>query len=253
MPALLESASDVRARVLVHLLTRVRATPLCAEPFAHTYFEDVFPADVYAALLAHLPPAARYSRGVNEPNGRHEVRAFYHLTADGVRRLPEGARDLWRGVAAALTSADLKRAVYARFAVELELRFRVPHAEVPGFARPTLYREVSGYELRPHPDTPKKVVTMHLYLPADDTQLHLGTALYVCAPDATFTKVKQFVFRPNSGYAFAVNDRGPRASWHGRELLPADAGVRHTLLNTFYADPRPGFRAYLDSETVDAN
>lgn len=250
MPVLLESASDLAARVLAHLLARVRAAPVWNEPFTHTYLEDVFPADVYAALLAHLPPAERYARGANEPNGRHEVRSFYHLTTAGVRRLPDGARDLWRGVASALTDDALKRELYAGLAPDLSYRFGVPEAEVPdlsGHPRPTLYREVSGYELPPHPDTLKKVVTMHLYLPADASQLDLGTALYVRTP-AGFTKVKQFPFRPNSGYAFAVSDRGARQSWHGRERLPADAGVRHTLLNTFYADPRPGYRGYLDDE-----
>ena len=55
----LEPARDVHARVLAHLLARVRGAAVWTEPFCHTYVEEVFPADVYAALLAHLPPADR--------------------------------------------------------------------------------------------------------------------------------------------------------------------------------------------------
>jgi hypothetical protein len=56
-----------------------------------------------------------------------------------------------------------------------------------------------------------------------------------------FAKVKQFAFRPNSGYAFVVNNTFTRKSWHGRERLRDGAGVRNTLLNTFYEEARREF------------
>lgn len=115
--------------------------------------------------------------------------------------------------------------------------------------RPTLYRETEGFEIPPHTDTRRKVVTMHLYLPAGRDQLGLGTALYrrrrlAWTPGEwrrRFEKVKQFPFRPNSGYAFVVNNTLTRKSWHGRETLPPGSGVRNTLLNTFYEEPRGEF------------
>jgi len=140
----------------------------------------------------------------------------------------------------------------------LAYRYGVPAAGVPdlvGHSRPTLYRETDGFEIPPHPDTRRKVVTMHLYLPADESQLGLGTALYrrkVLAPPAgpwrwRFERVKQFPFKPNSAYAFAVNNTVRKKSWHGRERLPAGSGVRNTLLNTFYEEARPGYSGYLDA------
>lgn len=95
---------------------------------------------------------------------------------------------------------------------------------------------------------------MHLYLPAAETQLGLGTALdrrNVLAPPAgpwrfRFAKVKQFPFKPNSAYAFVVNNTVMKKSWHGREKLPPGAGVRNTILSTFYEDQQPGFSGYLD-------
>src|SRR5262249_10573358 len=134
--------------------------------------------------------------------------------------------------------------------------YGVAEAEVPdlaGHPRPTLYRDTEGYELPPHPDTLKKVVTMHLYLPTDLSQIHLGTALYQRKPgplsksdwQTSFTIARQYDFRPNRGYAFVANNSASRQSWHGRERLPAGAGIRNTLLNTFYSEPRDGYSGYL--------
>ena len=259
MSASPEPARDVYARVLAHLLARLRAAAVWDEPFCHTYLEEVFPADVYAAMLATLPPAARYSAGPSAPDVPPGARTFYNLTADALRRFPADRRNLWRGVCAALTDPELKRSLYAKLAPDLIHRYGVKAARVPdlaGHTRPTLYRDVEGYALPPHPDTLKKVVTMHLYLPADLSQIHLGTALYRREPSAGrvgdrwsgFTVARRFEFRPNTGYAFVVNDGPSRQSWHGREPIPDGSGVRNTLLNTFYSEPRHGYSGYLEAD-----
>ena len=160
-----------------------------------------------------------------------------------------------------MTAPELKQAMYTKLGRDLAFRYGIPLSEVgqlAGFSRPTLYRETDGFEIPPHPDTRKKVVTMHLYLPADHSQLELGTALYrhklLSWPFGSwprrFQKVKQFVFQPNSAYAFVVNNTLTKKSWHGREKLPAGAGVRNTLLNTFYETPREDFSGYLEEEIL---
>ena len=44
--------------------------------------------------------------------------------------------------------------------------------------------------------------------------------------------------------ALSIYNTLTRKSWHGRERLPEGAGVRNTLLNTFYEEPREEFRGY---------
>lgn len=251
-------------RILRHLLGSVEAARAETNPFGHTYFENLLPIDTYREVLANLPRPDEYIRA-SERHYSGEVGGFvrwhYPLTRGGVAGI--SAIGLWGAVATALTSPELKRAVFSKLAPDLAYRYSVPTDAVPdlaGFSRPTLYRETEGFEIPPHPDTRRKVVTMHLYFPEDESQIDLGTALYRRRPLALpfgdwhgrFEKVKQFPFRPNSGYAFAVNNTVWKRSWHGRERLPSGAGMRNTLLNTFYETPAEGFGGYLtDTPAAD--
>lgn len=255
----MESATDIHARVLAHLLTRVEIAPVWTEPFSHTYIENLLPSDVYDSLLAHLPPTDRYSVGPRDPHARYQSRLLIPLTAARVRRFPTRCRMVWCGVLAALTDEQLKCRVFARLAPDLMHRFGVEEGEVPdlaGYARPTLYRDLEGFGIPPHPDSLEKVVTMQMFLPADLRQLHLGTCLYRRALDSesttaetTFTLARRFEFRPNSGYAFVVNNTPLRQSWHGCETLAPGSGVRDTLLNTFYHKQQQDYRDYLETDS----
>jgi hypothetical protein len=130
----------------------------------------------------------------------------------------------------------------------LSRRFQCDEDEVErivSYTKPSLFRDLEGYEIAPHPDGRAKIVTMQLYLPVDRSQIHLGTAVYkrrfkslagLYSWHGRFEKVKQFPFLPNSGYAFAVSNSLGHKSWHGREEVPAGSGVRRSLLNIFFAD-----------------
>jgi hypothetical protein len=251
----------VSGRVLEHLLQRIACTAAEDEPFSHIYLEEVIPQDLYEQLLGQLPPPELYASANERYRGQggdhlEYVRSMFELKPCELGRLPTRQQELWRGIAAALTAPELKRAMFAKLAKDLAFRYGVPESQadrLAGYSRPTLYRETAGFEIPPHPDTRKKVVTMHLYLPADHSQVDLGTALYrrklLAWPfgdwKQRFEKVKQFAFQPNSAYAFVVNNKLTHKSWHGRERLPANAGVRNTLLNTFYECPRQDFGGYL--------
>jgi hypothetical protein len=253
------AARPIYRKVLSHLLESVTAARAETQPFSHTYFENLFPPDIYERMLQSLPDPAEYLAAAERHYGDargNSVRWMYALSQGALEKLPVAVQSLWRGIAAALSDSAVKRTVFAKLAPDLAFRYGVTEsavADLPGYTRPTLYREVDGFEIPPHPDTRKKIVTMHLYLPPDRTQIGLGTALYrrrtLALPfgnwQRRFEKVKQFEFRPNSGYAFVVNNTLTKRSWHGRERLPEGAGVRNTLLNTFYAEQRDGYCGYL--------
>jgi hypothetical protein len=222
------------------------------------FLEEVFPSDIYDRLVQSFPDPDLYDGSAARHHGMgggRYTRSMFPLTPANLRRLDENQGELWHAVALALTAPELQAAVYVKLARDLAFRYNCRPAAVAnlnGYSRPTLFRETDGFEIPPHTDTRRKIVTMHLYLPADHSQMDLGTALYrrrlLAWPfghwQRRFAKVKQFPFLPNSGYAFVVNNSLRKQSWHGRERLPQGSGVRNTLLNTFYETPREAFTGY---------
>jgi hypothetical protein len=248
--ATVASFQGIRSYVLDHLLHAIEATPAEDDPFSHFYVENVFPDDVYAEMMHELPdPAAYKPLSVEKYHNAAGVstRDVMSLDEQHLGDLPIRQRELWQGIAAAFAAPELKKVVFQKLATDLAARFGVPQEEVHkihAFPKPSLFRDLDGYEIAPHPDGRAKIVTMQLYLPRDRSQLELGTALYrrrftslkgLVSWHGRFEKVKQFAFQPNSGYAFAVSNSWNKKSWHGRESLPDGCGVRNTLLNIYFA------------------
>ena len=241
----------LREYILEHLLNSLGDTPPQDEPFSHFYVENVFPDDIYARMMELLPEPEHYTPLSldNYNNGAGQsTRDVLALDEHHLVCLSEKQGELWGAIAAALTAPELKVMVFHKLATDLSARFGVPRervGQIPAFPKPSLFRDTDGYAIPPHPDGRAKIVTMQLYLPADRSQLELGTALYVrrlhslrglYSWQGRFEKVKQFEFAPNSGYAFAVSNSWNKKSWHGRETLPSGCGVRNTLLNIYFAD-----------------
>ncbi|HEX3997678.1 MAG TPA: hypothetical protein VHX65_03910 [Pirellulales bacterium] len=244
------NAQSVRTYVLEHLLESLERTPSHDEPFSHFYVENVFPDDVYVQMMDDFPAPDRYkpldaSKYHNDKG--ISTRDVFSFTPENLADLPLHKRELWSAVADAMHAPEVKQVVFRKLATDLSARFGMPKNEVENitsYSKPSLFRDLDGYEIAPHPDGRAKIVTMQLYLPRDRSQLELGTALYrrrfhspagVYSWHGRFEKVKQFVFAPNTGYAFAVSNSWSKKSWHGRESLPAGCGARNTLLNIFFA------------------
>src|SRR5262245_50193878 len=131
MASLVASAPAVSARVLEHLIRRLDRTPVLHEPFSHFYLEEALPADVYGQLLRHLPDPALYTGSAERYHDQEEgsyVRLMFKLTPDALTALPLVQQELWRGIAAALTAPELKRAVFTKLGRDLAYRYGVPES-----------------------------------------------------------------------------------------------------------------------------
>lgn len=243
------TTSARRERIVAHMVGQVAAATVEDAPFQHFYLKPVFPADVYAEILASLPDRGSY-RPLNikrwhNANGE-STRDQLFLSEGEVERIDTGKRDLWEDLTAALESDELRRAVFAKFKNDVAIRLGCKPDEVLSqkmYPSVSLVRDFKDYKIKPHPDGEPRVITMQFYLPHDDSQVDLGTSLYKKLPMAyrllgrTYEEVKRFQFLPNSAYAFAVNECEQRQSYHGRETIGETTGARDSILVMWMSRP----------------
>ena len=224
-------------RLCDHVVAAVEAAVQSDAPFTHLVLEDVFPADVYAAMLANMPQAADYrpmhgrSKGHDLADGTH-TRVKIDLFPEYIRHLPPEKRAVWGVVGRALCSAPARDAFVRRLAPGLARRFGRRYGGVGMYPIPVLTRDITGYLITPHTDTRWKGITVQLYLPPDRSISHVGTIFHEKLPDGSLQKTKQMTFAPNSGYAFAVGTD----TWHSADRIGPEVRTRDSILLTYFVD-----------------
>jgi hypothetical protein len=243
-------ADSVAAETLFESIVRrgadsIHAGALFDQPYPHLIFERFFAPEVYRKLITSWPDIDRYV----DLNGAR-TRKQYTLWDRRVEAGDPERTELWRTVSDGLAAPEIQAALRERLHKGLEMRSKGSGEgwPVPMYPQPVLYADFDGYAIKPHPDTRRKVLTMLIYMPEDDSQRHLGTTVYKISPMGVFAwktyglvKEKTAPFLPNTGFAFVVIH--PRhsllhASWHGRDTISIDnSSPRMTILNTYYAKP----------------
>ncbi len=218
----------------------VDAACASAEPFDHLVFDQVFPDDVYAAMLAAMPVASDYrpmggrAKGLDAPDGTH-TRVKIDLFPEYIRHLPPEKRAVWDVVGQALCSQILRNAFARRLAPALKRRFGSNGSEIGLYPIPVLTRDIPGYRIFPHTDTRWKGITVQFYLPRDASAMHIGTIFHQKLPDGSLPKKTRMKFAPNSGYAFAVGDD----TWHSADPVGPEVTTRDSILLTYFVDAGP--------------
>jgi hypothetical protein len=255
-----EARHEIKSRTVAHMVEVVGSTPFEQEPFPHFIAHGIFPAEVYREMLASFPERSLYENFKPKKPKRFTLskrlkgwrlwtgeRGRFELTNASIDRLEGRQRSLWLGVRDALGAPEFKEAVFDRLREGLAFRARAGEdvAKLPAYPLPELFRETSGYKIKPHPDTPRKVVTMQIALPADGGRPDLGTQFYrrslnplhLVREPRGFKVAKQVPFLPNVAYAFVVLNTGKLKSWHGRTMIEGEVGERNTILNLWYTKP----------------
>jgi hypothetical protein len=249
MQALTETAPSRLADELIrHAVRSIEAADHYPLPYPHIFFRDFFPADVYRDIIGNIPTTGY------EPITASRTRMALRLYGENIAEIDAGLRPLWSAVSDMLTAKELEVAIRNRLRDGLEIRARGDKVagadDLKLVAKPVLYSDTDGYQIKPHPDTRKKVVTMQLYCPPDASQEALGTTLYRASLKGLFhvgsyclEPVKTIPFLPNVGYAFVVLKAYHslrQMSWHGRPPIEATQ-PRISILNTFYMNEHVGF------------
>jgi hypothetical protein len=231
--------------VLAHATNAILSAEYFDAPYPHIHFANFFPDEFYRRLLERFPADDRFF-----PLNGARTRMQFNLYDERNDTGSDEGRAAWSLVRRTLSSQEIASALRAK--LERGFRIRAKGSRegwpIPMFPRPVLYADLDGYAIKPHPDTRKKVLTMQIYLPADDTQRELGTTLYKVSPMGLFAwktyglvKAQTFPFLPNTGYAFVVIHPAYsllKTSWHGREAISVPVErPRLSILNTYYREP----------------
>jgi FkbM family methyltransferase len=217
-------------QVIERLVQHIAAAPVDPVPSDNIFMEDVLPPSVYCELLERLPQDAAFDPidhpDAVAPDGRC-TRFLLDLTPDSLPRIAVEHQPFWAAMTEILTAPAIAHAVVAKFESTLRQRFGDAIPEL--VAVPILYRDHPGYQIGIHPDAASKVATLQLYLPADNSQLHLGTVFHHREGNV-FTRLKTNKFLPNTAYAFVRTEE----SWHSVDELAPSEKVRNSLALTFY-------------------
>lgn len=223
-----------------HFAYQLANAPLRTFPFPHAYVENVFPESFYAQLQACLPHQAELSpiadkRPVNGYPDRY-VMTFDDVSLDA---LTDDRKAFWKNFRDRFTGGMMGGLLLDKFAGVVSERFK----DSAGFTfhdELLLINDRSGYALGPHTDSPRKVISLLFYLPADASSAAFGTSIYLpkdrslrCPggphyPHDRFDRLATMPFRPNSAFCFVKTDR----SFHGVEHLTS--GDRWLLLYDIY-------------------
>jgi hypothetical protein len=242
------ATSHIADDLIAQAVASIKAADHFSFPYPHIVFRNFFPADFYRDLVRSVP-----TEGYDPITGTG-TRMALRLYGDNVEKIEPNLRAVWAAVSAMLNSPEIKKAIRIKLHDGLEIRARGDSVANPNelklVAKPVVYWDRNGYQIKPHPDTRKKVVTMHLYCPADTSQEALGTTLYRASLKGLthfgsycLEPVKTIPFLPNVGYAFVVLKAYhslTKMSWHGRPPIRTDQ-PRISILNTFYMNEHVGF------------
>ena len=231
--------------LVVHCAQSLRNANVFSKPYPHLAFEKFWPEDFYRELLAKRPELDNYVQ-LNRENTRRQFTLFDGSCDAG----DDERRALWKLVSDVLASPEIEAALREVLDEGFRIRVKGSHEEWPVkmYPRPVAYTDFDGYAIKPHSDTRRKVLTMMVYMPEDDSQIDLGTTLYKISPMGVFAlksyglvEEKTLPFLPNTGMAFVVihpRYNLLRTSWHGRGPIETPPEKpRFSLLNAYYAKP----------------
>ncbi len=206
LPTLASGASDLRDRFIASLKT----AEVSDTPYRHWTLNDMFPADVVAALST-LPFPVPDLEGVSGARELHNNTRCY-FDQDNRELHP-----VCGAAAAAFQDPVTVGAIMDATGAAIEdCYLRIEYAQ-----------DCDGFWLKPHTDLGVKKLTLLYYLADAPGQEDLGTDVYENAE----TWTKRAAFAPNTAMMFVPSDH----TWHGFEPRQIK-GVRKSVIINYVTD-----------------
>lgn len=240
--------NQLALRISRHLSEVIHRTALVSAPFEFVTLDGVFPDEVYSEMLRQLPENSYYRQLKHSDailaNGQ-SARLQFPLQRANITRLPDSQRAFWDEVTEGVSSSEVQEAWRSKFRITLEQVSHKPIANIKFRPEVTLFRDLRGYKISIHPDSPRKAVTTQYYLPSDDSQVHLGTIFHGRDADGAYNEARTMRFVPNSGYAFAVSP----VSYHSVKPMKDGDKPRNSLMVMWKYDRGPLVEGFKSSRT----
>ncbi len=208
-----------------HVNQRIASMQIEKAPYPHFTVSNLFP-DAYYRLMMAMKPDNQELICLDE-TGRakgYPERFVMHLDNHLDNLQNEHKRQFWARHRKWFCSQDLMVTMVRRFYDNLmERGLKSLNIETEAM----FMRDLSGYSIGPHTDSPKRLITMMAYLPDDADHPHLGTSVYAPKDAALlsagsthhsfghFDQVGIAHYLPNSAFGFLRSDN----SFHGVEPM----------------------------------
>jgi hypothetical protein len=240
MTAIPQSQKAKQNELTEHVVNAINSAPERNDPFYHLQLADVFPSDIYSAMLEAMPVREDYRRMSGRAKSTRTkdgggTRTRIELFGEYIRHLPEQKKQVWGPVGKTLCSAEVREAFRKRLTPGLQERFGDEYKNVGMYPLPILTRDIAGYRIGIHPDTRWKGMTIQLYLPRDQSISHVGTIFHRRLDKDNYERVTQMPFSPNTGYAFAVG----KHTYHSVDTVGPEVLTRDSILLTYFVDKTP--------------
>jgi hypothetical protein len=227
----------------LHVAYKIANSKINHFPYPHLFVKNVFTSTFYSEIIKHLPDPKKLTQISKTGRVSYDKQRYVLLFNDtSLDNLNKNERLFWISFKDRFLQVDFKKFLMSLFSDYIEARF-------PDFRKMNFYDELMlindkmSYSLGPHTDKPKKVISFLFYLPKDETQINLGTSIYLpkdrsfrCQGNMhhayeNFEKITSMPFLPNSLFCFVKTDN----SFHGVEPILTDE-KRWLLLYDIYTD-----------------
>ena len=239
----------------LYSMYQIANTPVRAYPFQHLYVENIFPPALYSEMRRLLPANSDYKRlaDTGRVTGYSQARlCLFPNDIDGTA-LDHERKTFWTTFFNTYLDQELVRMWISTFGSTISERMtsggvqeKNPGGKVSISTEIFLVRDLQSFALKPHTDTPRKILTVLYYLPPDDTYAVMGTSIYR-PKDAGFSSnsgrksrrddfdlVTTLPYRANCAVSFARTD----TSFHGVEALDVPSFERDLIIfDLKFTDP----------------
>lgn len=229
----------------LHLAYKIGNTSINNFPFPHIFIKDIFPNDFYSKIQENLP---NNSSMTSLPDLYPEQPGFMNYKErfaidfkkiESINKIEKHKQDFWKAIGELFMKEEFTNFLRTKFQLYLDMRFKLI-SDLSFQSECLLINDKKNYSLGPHTDSPKKVISLLIYLPKDMEQKQNGTSLYIPKDPnfisnnkeyrhfshEQFHKVITMPFVPNSAFCFIKTNN----SFHGVEKMVMEETDRWLLL-----------------------